>query len=89
MSRENKYVINIRYYFLQIKLITKLVSSFQIQKHSIFNQVAYFTATLPAVLIIVVLIRAVTLDGASDGIIKYLWPDFSKLIKLEVSTQIL
>ena len=89
MSRENKYVINIRYYFLQIKLITKLVSSFQIQKHSIFHQVAYFTATLPAVLIIVVLIRAVTLDGASDGIIKYLWPDFSKLIKLEVSTQIL
>ena len=49
-----------------------------------FCQVAYVTATLPVILIIVVLVRAVTLPGAANGIKKFLSPDFSQLINVEV-----
>ena len=48
-------------------------------------QVALITATLPYVLITVILIRGCTLPGASDGIYYYLRPNISKLIEAEVS----
>ena len=42
-------------------------------------QVVYFTATAPYILITVLLIRAVTLPGAGEGIKFYLKPDWSRL----------
>ena len=39
----------------------------------------YFTATFPYVLITILLVRAVTLPGAAEGIKYYLLPDWSKL----------
>ncbi|CAC5375929.1 Sodium- and chloride-dependent neutral and basic amino acid transporter B(0+),Sodium- and chloride-dependent taurine transporter,Sodium-dependent noradrenaline transporter,Sodium-dependent proline transporter,Sodium-and chloride-dependent glycine transporter 1,Creatine transporter,Sodium- and chloride-dependent GABA transporter 3,Sodium- and chloride-dependent betaine transporter,Sodium- and chloride-dependent GABA transporter 2,Sodium-dependent dopamine transporter,Sodium- and chloride-dependent GABA tran len=48
------------------------------------GKVVYVTATLPYVLLTIVLVKGLTLDGSIDGVILYLKPDFSKLLKLQV-----
>ncbi|CAG2201330.1 Sodium- and chloride-dependent GABA transporter 2,Sodium- and chloride-dependent taurine transporter,Sodium-dependent noradrenaline transporter,Sodium- and chloride-dependent betaine transporter,Sodium- and chloride-dependent neutral and basic amino acid transporter B(0+),Sodium- and chloride-dependent creatine transporter 1,Sodium- and chloride-dependent glycine transporter 1 [Mytilus edulis] len=48
------------------------------------GKVVYVTATLPYILLTIVLVKGLTLDGAIDGVIVYLKPDFSKLLKLQV-----
>ncbi|XP_078488111.1 sodium- and chloride-dependent GABA transporter 1-like [Ciona intestinalis] len=48
------------------------------------SKVVYVTATLPILLIIVVVVRGCTLEGAYDGIYFYLVPDLTKLAKVEV-----
>jgi len=47
-------------------------------------QVVYVTATLPYILIFAFLIRAVTLDGSSDGIKRYVLPEWGQLITFRV-----
>ena len=47
-------------------------------------QVVYFTATFPYVVLTILLIRGVTLEGAMDGIIFYVSPDFSRLTDSQV-----
>ena len=49
-------------------------------------QVVYFTATFPYVMLTVLIVRGVTLNGATDGIIFYLKPDFTKLAEAQVSS---
>ncbi|XP_074652662.1 sodium- and chloride-dependent taurine transporter-like [Tubulanus polymorphus] len=44
------------------------------------GKVVYFTALFPYVIITVLLIRGATLDGAIDGVIFYLKPDFKSLL---------
>ena len=41
------------------------------------------TATFPYVVLIILLIRAVTLEGAAVGIEFYLTPDFSRLADIK------
>lgn len=48
------------------------------------GKVAYFTALFPYVVLITLLIRGVTLEGASDGILYFIKPDWPKL--LDVNT---
>lgn len=49
------------------------------------GKAAYFLAIFPYVILITLLIRAVTLDGAVDGIIFFLKPNWSELLNLKVS----
>ncbi|XP_049888312.1 sodium- and chloride-dependent GABA transporter 3-like [Epinephelus moara] len=48
------------------------------------GKVAYFTATFPYVMLLVLLIRGLTLPGAWEGIYFYLYPDLNHLTNLEV-----
>ena len=48
------------------------------------GKVVYVTATLPYVLLTVVLIRGVNLPGATIGIKYFLMPDFEKLFEIKV-----
>ena len=51
----------------------------------VYVQVVYFTATFPYVLLTVMLIRCAMLEGAYDGIMFYLTPDWSRLTDANVS----
>ncbi|XP_062607423.1 sodium- and chloride-dependent glycine transporter 1-like [Saccostrea cucullata] len=51
--------------------------------HSV-GKVVYVTVTFPYILLTVILIRGLTLDGATDGILFYLKPDFSKVLNFQV-----
>ncbi|KFP48308.1 Sodium- and chloride-dependent GABA transporter 2, partial [Cathartes aura] len=57
-----------------------------------FSQVVYFTATFPYLMLVVLLIRGVSLPGASQGILFYLYPDLSRLgdpqVWMDAGTQI-
>ena len=48
------------------------------------GKVAYFTAIFPYVVLITLLIRGVTLPGASTGMWYFINPDWSKLSKPQV-----
>ncbi|XP_045201460.2 sodium- and chloride-dependent glycine transporter 1-like isoform X2 [Mercenaria mercenaria] len=48
------------------------------------GKVVYVTATAPYIFITIMLIKGLTLDGALDGIITFLKPDFSKLLTAQV-----
>lgn len=49
------------------------------------GKAAYFLAIFPYVILITLLIRAVTLDGAVDGIIFFLKPNWNELLNLKVN----
>lgn len=48
------------------------------------SKVVYFTATFPLLMLLVLLVRGVTLDGAVDGIVFYLKPDLERLKDVQV-----
>lgn len=48
------------------------------------KKVVYVTATTPIIMLVVLMVRAATLEGASDGITEYLKPDVGKLGQIVV-----
>lgn len=44
------------------------------------GKIAYFLAIFPYVVMIILLMRICTLDGAYEGILYFFTPDFSKLL---------
>lgn len=52
---------------------------------SALPQVVYFTATFPYLILVMLLIRGVTLEGAWKGIYFYLTPQFDHLLSSKVS----
>jgi len=48
------------------------------------GKVVYFTATFPYVVLVILLVRAVTLEGAEKGINFYLVPDWDRLSDIKV-----
>ena len=48
------------------------------------HQVVYFTSTFPYIMMTILVIYNCLLDGATDGLIYYLKPDFNRLADSEV-----
>lgn len=48
------------------------------------GKVSYFLAMFPYVVMLILLIRAVTLEGAWDGIKFFITPDFKRLVEPQV-----
>lgn len=49
------------------------------------TQVVYVTATLPYILLVIILIRGLTLPGSLDGVLFYITPEFERLKDGKVS----
>ena len=78
---------------IQWELVGSLAVMWTVVYACIYNgakstgKAAYFTATFPMLMLVILVIRGLTLDGAAEGVKYFLYPDISKLANPEVWTQ--
>ena len=70
---------------IQFLLVMHKIRVFYDGSFFLSYQAAYFTATFPYVMLVVLLIRGLTLPGAWQGVYYYLYPDLSRVADLEVT----
>lgn len=76
---------NVRWQLALCLLLAWIVCYFCIWKGIKWTgKVTWFTSMFPYVLLLILLIRGVTLEGAADGIAYYLYPNFTKLMESQV-----
>nr|XP_002127765.1 sodium- and chloride-dependent taurine transporter [Ciona intestinalis]XP_026694251.1 sodium- and chloride-dependent taurine transporter [Ciona intestinalis]XP_026694252.1 sodium- and chloride-dependent taurine transporter [Ciona intestinalis]XP_026694253.1 sodium- and chloride-dependent taurine transporter [Ciona intestinalis] len=76
---------SIRWELLLCLLLTWIIIYFCIWKGIGWtSKVVYFTATFPILMLLVLLVRGLTLDGAMDGVRFYLKPDMTRLSDVQV-----
>ena len=56
----------------------------KVHKGNVFFQVVYVTATFPYLMLLILLIRGLTLPGAMNGVVYYLYPEPSHLLDPQV-----
>ncbi|CDQ60908.1 unnamed protein product [Oncorhynchus mykiss] len=93
ISRGIEEMGNIRWELALCLLLTWVICYFCVWKGiKSTGKAAYFTATFPYAMLLVLLVRGVTLPGAIDGIIFYIYPDISRLtdpqVWMDAGTQI-
>ncbi|XP_061163275.1 sodium- and chloride-dependent glycine transporter 2-like [Saccostrea echinata] len=76
-------------WYLVLVLLASWILTFTCLIKSIHSvgKVVYVTVIFPYILLTILLIRGVTLDGAIDGILFYLSPDFTKLLHFQVGLE--
>ena len=76
------YLITYRNAIIRYHSVRKYIFSYLLLK------LVYFTSTFPYVMLFILLGRGLTLDGAIDGVVYYLRPQFYKLLFPQVSSVI-
>ncbi|XP_050737148.1 sodium-dependent nutrient amino acid transporter 1-like [Eriocheir sinensis] len=73
-------------FHLSMCLVASWAVVFMVQIHGIktSGKAAYFTAIVPYVLLLALLIRGVTLPGSAEGIMYFLTPRWEKLLDIQV-----
>ncbi|KAI3366388.1 hypothetical protein L3Q82_000546 [Scortum barcoo] len=86
-SEEEFWIVATRGIFITI--VVYYLSHFQRNSEALRlkysqQEVVYFTATFPYVILFILFIRGVTLPGAAEGLKYYLYPNFSKIAEPDV-----
>lgn len=71
-------------FILIVTIYNSLFVSTNLNIHTVYSQVVYFTATFPYFILFALLVNNVQLPGAKDGILFFLTPNWSKLLEVQV-----
>ncbi|XP_060064714.1 sodium- and chloride-dependent glycine transporter 2-like [Ylistrum balloti] len=71
-------------YLLYIAIIKIIVCCAIVKSIKSLGKVMVVTAILPVFILIAILVRAITLPGSAAGMLYFIYPDFSKLLNVQI-----